>query len=232
MSCWHAVYGLKQVPRAWFEYFCAAMLQQTEFVKNSQDFSLCSLRSMWQKASTTLRGWHNHHGRWHLRDSVRKTSSLATISGEEFRPLRYFLSFEILLSPQDIISQKKYISDILKRANNSDCKTVDTPLQQNVKLRPTNDETHIDHTRCKYLVGELVYFHITRWDISHAVGIVSQFVPHVDYYATILRVMRYLWGTFTCSLMFPATSRLGYRSDHKEILLLHLSWRPVDPLKE
>ena len=56
---------------------------------------------------------------------------------KDLGPLRYFLGLEISQGPQGVpLSQQKYLSDILDRADLTDEKSVDTPLQQNVKSDP------------------------------------------------------------------------------------------------
>ncbi|XP_020258057.1 uncharacterized protein LOC109834445 [Asparagus officinalis] len=130
---------------------------------------------------------------------------------KDLGPLRYFLSLEISQGPQGILlSQQKYLLDILDRAELTDDGTVDTPLQQNIKFRSTDGEPLSDPTQYRHFVGQLVYLCISRLDISHAVGIVSQFVSasRSIHYATLLRILRYLRGTNTRSLLFPAISKL------------------------
>lgn len=52
-----------------------------------------------------------------------------------------FLGIEVASSSQGwILSQVKYASDLIARAGLSDKKIVDTPLELNVKLRPTDGE--------------------------------------------------------------------------------------------
>ncbi|KAK1652005.1 hypothetical protein QYE76_069810 [Lolium multiflorum] len=55
-------------------------------------------------------------------------------------PLRYFLGIEVSSTSDGFsISQEKYIQDLLARAALGDERTVDTPMELNVKLRPTDD---------------------------------------------------------------------------------------------
>jgi hypothetical protein len=56
-----------------------------------------------------------------------------------------------------------------------------------------------DSSRYRHLVGSLVYPAITRPDISYPIHILSQFIPAPTsvYYSDLLRVLRYLRGTFS-----------------------------------
>ena len=62
--------------------------------------------------------------------------------------------------------------------------------------------------RC--LVGSLVYFTVTRPDISYAVHQVSQYLstPRSTHYAAIMRILRYLKGTLFHGLFYSAQSPL------------------------
>ena len=55
--------------------------------------------------------------------------------------LKYFLGIEITQSNFGVImSQRKYVLDILEEIGMLDCKPVDTPMDQNVKLVPGQGE--------------------------------------------------------------------------------------------
>ncbi|KAK1621035.1 hypothetical protein QYE76_026552 [Lolium multiflorum] len=68
---------------------------------------------------------------------------------------------------------EKYIQDLLARATLGDERTVDTPMELNVKLRPTDGDPLPDPTRYHHLVGSLVYLAVTSPDISYPVHILS-----------------------------------------------------------
>ncbi|KAK1631979.1 hypothetical protein QYE76_006294 [Lolium multiflorum] len=90
------------------------------------------------------------------------------------------LSEEVYMQPPPGYSvpdgMEKYIQDLLARAALGDERTVDTPMELNVKLRPTDGDPLPDPTRYRHLVGSLVYLAVTRPDISYPVHILSQFV--------------------------------------------------------
>ena len=89
-------------------------------------------------------------------------------------PLRYFLGLEVTSTSDGIsLSQENYTQDLLSHAALTDHHTVDTPMELNVHLRPTNGAPLANHTRYPQLVGSLVYLGITRPDISHSVHILS-----------------------------------------------------------
>ena len=58
-----------------------------------------------------------------------------------------------LLSDGYYLSQTKYASDLLSRAELTDNKTVDTPLKNNVRFNTTDGEPLFDPTLYRQLVG-------------------------------------------------------------------------------
>ena len=88
--------------------------------------------------------------------------------------LKYFLCIEVAQSNSGvIISQRKYILDILANTGMLDCKPVDTPMDPNVKLVLSWGELLRDPGRYQRFVGKLNYLTITRPDISFSVSVVS-----------------------------------------------------------
>src|SRR5436190_16921293 len=114
--------------------------------------------------------------------------------------LRYFLGIEVVyFSSGYLLSQQKYISDILARATHhdssvSDSASCNTPMEQHLKLRH-DDRSPLPHpTRYRELVGSLIYLAATRPDISQVVQVLSQFMHArtLVHYAALLQVLRYL----------------------------------------
>ena len=75
-----------------------------------------------------------------------------------------------------VISQRKYTLDILANIGMLDCKPIDTLMDPNVKLVPSQGEPLRDPGKYRRLVCKLNYLIITRPDISFPVSIVSQFL--------------------------------------------------------
>ncbi|GAV81601.1 hypothetical protein CFOL_v3_25055, partial [Cephalotus follicularis] len=109
------------------------------------------------------------------------------------------------------LSQAKYASDILARASVTDTKTAHSPLEQNVKLRPSVGTPLPDPTLYRQLVGCLIYLTVTRHDIAYVVHLVSQFMSalRTTHFSTVLRILRYLKGTLFHGLHFSSKSSLA-----------------------
>jgi hypothetical protein len=77
-----------------------------------------------------------------------------------------------------ILSQKKYISEILKKAGMERCKPVSTPLSTSKKFS-AHKGTSLgakEATRYRSIVGGLQYLTLTRPDLSFSVNKVCQFL--------------------------------------------------------
>ena len=130
---------------------------------------------------------------------------------KDLGPLNYFLGIEVSSSTDGYyLTQAKYTSDLISRASITDSKIVDTPIEYNYRLNSHDGESLSDATIYKYLVGSLIYLTVSRPDISYAVHVVSQFMaaPRSLYYATVLRILRYLKGTIFDGLHFSSHSSL------------------------
>lgn len=112
-------------------------------------------------------------------------------------------------------------------------KVTDTPTWSKVKLRPTNGGHFFISSGIHTIlvtVGQLVYLYITISNISHTMGILSQFVDALrsDHYVALLNILWYLHGTLTWSLLFSTSSKRVARI----IMLIGLTILPPgDPLQ-
>ena len=113
------------------------------------------------------------------------------------RKLKYFLGIEVAHSKTGIfISQQKYITDLLKETGKTSCKPASTPIDPNLKLGNTEEDTVVDKEMYQRLVGRLIYLSHTRPDVAFAVSLVSQFMHQLKeiHLQAALRIVQYLGG--------------------------------------
>ena len=93
---------------------------------------------------------------------------------KDLSPLGYFLGMEVARSNKGIvISQRKYILDLLNEIGMLGCKPIDTPMDPNKKAKKGEESPPVDKGRYQRLVGKLIYLSHTRTDIAFAVSVVS-----------------------------------------------------------
>ena len=123
--------------------------------------------------------------------------------------MKYFLGIEVAHSKNGImLSQLKYILDLLAETGFVDCRQAKTPMEVNHKLNLNKDERKTNAGEYQRLVGRLIYLAHTRLDISYVVNILSQFMhsPRLSHLQAAHRVLRYLKGTTGLGLQFKQSS--------------------------
>ncbi|KAK3036084.1 hypothetical protein RJ639_029837 [Escallonia herrerae] len=133
----------QQAPRTWFERFRNIILD-AGYTQSTHDYSLFTHHT---SLGVTLLLLHV--------DDILITGNDVEGIGE---------------LKQLLFNQPKYMMDLIKRANLTDQKCVDTPMEPNLKLKKDAGERLSDPTHYHQLVGRLVYLTMTRPDISHAVN--------------------------------------------------------------
>ncbi|KAH0710929.1 hypothetical protein KY284_012356 [Solanum tuberosum] len=107
-----------------------------------------------------------------------------------------------------ILSQSKYILEILSELDMDNCKGVSTPMCSSVPLRVTDGSPPTDATRYRRTLGKLQYLSLTKPDISYAVNKLSQFIhtPTDEHWKSVKRVLRYLKETASSGLHIVRSS--------------------------
>ena len=130
---------------------------------------------------------------------------------KDLGPLTYLLGLD---APQfrkgHFLNQYKYVTDLIELAGLHRATPVDTPLEINLNLRKEDGDLLSDPTSYRRLVGSLAYLTITWPDIAYAVNVVSQCMraPRHHHPVAVKRIIRYILGSPTRELFFPAGTPL------------------------
>lgn len=90
----------------------------------------------------------------------------------------YFLGLEVknMSNGAILMTQSKYIRDIMHRANMQDCKGIATPMLSNVKLSKHGSNILPDAHQYRSIVGALQYVTLTRPELYYSVNKLCQFL--------------------------------------------------------
>lgn len=127
-----------------------------------------------------------------VRDFVHSTFTI-----KDQGPAKYFLGIEIARSSDGtVLSQRKYVLDILTHAGLLGGRTASTPLPPALVLSHSNEGRLQDPEPYRKLVGQLLYLNLTRPDVTYATQQLSQFVskPTQTHWNAAQHVLRYLKG--------------------------------------
>lgn len=193
-----SLYGLKQSPRAWFGRFSSVM-GEFGMVRSASDYSVFFRHQQGKRiilvvyVDDIIITGDDEVGITKLKQFLQSQFQISDLGR-----LRYFLGIEVSRSPQGILlSQRKYVLDMLAECGLLGCKPVDTPMLPTRKLLLEDGDPMKDPERYRRLIGKLNYLTVTRPDISFTVSVLSQFMaaPYTGHWDAALRVLRYLKTT-------------------------------------
>ena len=132
-----SLYGLKQSLRAWFGRF-SSVVQEFGMTRSTSNHFVfyhhissgqCIYLIVYVDEIVITNSDHN---------DIQKIKHLFNhFQTKDLGKLKYFLGIEIAQSNSGVVmSQRKYVLDILKETGMLDCKPIDTPMDPNVKLVP------------------------------------------------------------------------------------------------
>jgi hypothetical protein len=107
-----------------------------------------------------------------------------------------------------ILSQQRYILDLLQKSNMSEAKPIKTPMSTAHALSLLSGDPLTNPSPYRSLVGALQYLSLTRLDISFAVNKVSQFMhrPAFLHLQAVKRILRYLKSIISYGLLLRRSS--------------------------
>ncbi|XP_071709322.1 uncharacterized protein [Rutidosis leptorrhynchoides] len=203
-----SLYGLKQTPRAWFQRF-AGYAQRVGFQHSICDSSLFIYKKDVDIAYLLL----------YVDDSILTASTpvllqqfIASLHKEfsmtDLGPINYFLGISVHRKTSGMfLSQKKYATEILERADMASCNPCRTPVDTSTKLTTSGPPVQ-DPTLYRSVAWALQYLTFTRPDISYAVQQICLFMhdPREPHLAALRRILSYIQGTIDLGLQLHASS--------------------------
>ncbi|GKB75214.1 putative RNA-directed DNA polymerase [Tanacetum coccineum] len=201
-----SLYGLKQTSRNWYQKFTSSLLE-LGFKQCKADYSLfifkkdaCFVAALIYVDDVIMVG-NEVKKIQHTKEELDKC-----FSNKNLGVLKYFLGIEVARTPEGLVlSQRKYIMDILKDCGFQGCRPSLFPFKQNLILDKRDKEPKVDAGRYRCLVGRLLYLQATRPDIAYFVNVLSQFVadPRHSHIDAAHQVLRYLKGTAGQGILLP-----------------------------
>jgi hypothetical protein len=200
------LYGLKQAPRAWYEClrnylttngFKVGKVDPTLFNKIiAKDLFICQIY-----VDDIIFGSTNKSSCEEFSRIIIQKFEMSMM-GE----LKYFLGFQIKqLQEGTLISQTKYIQDILKKFGMKNGKPIKTPMGINGNLDLDMGGKSVDQKVYRSMIGSLLYLYASRPDIMLSVCMCARFQanPKEVYLRAVKRIMRYLVYTPKFGLWYP-----------------------------
>lgn len=209
-----SIYGLRQASRQWNKKLSEFLLS-LGFVRSLADYTIFTHHqsSMFIVAvlyvdDILLTGNHMT-----FITSV-KASLHTKFSIKDLGQARYYLGLEISRNDTGLVlSQQKFILDMLSSTRLLNSKPLSIPLDQNIKLYDSVKSGALIQNPSLYrsLVGKLLYLTFTHPDINFVVHLLSQFMqaPRVKHLDALFRVLHYLKCTAGLGLYFPVDNNLS-----------------------
>uniref|UniRef100_A0A5B6YVD8 Putative gag-pol polyprotein n=1 Tax=Davidia involucrata TaxID=16924 RepID=A0A5B6YVD8_DAVIN len=149
-----ALYGLKQSLRAWFAKF-SAIIYDLGICASDHDSTifLCSTSAgcivLLLYVDDMILTDDDTAGTVLLKSQLQDHFEM-----KDLGPLRYFLGIEVASYPKGyLLSQSKYASDVIQRARLTDTRTVETPLELNVRYSSSDGVLLAEPTYIELLLG-------------------------------------------------------------------------------
>lgn len=200
------LYGLKQSPRAWFKRF-ETVVKGLGYIESQVDHTLFYNHSATNKIDILIVYVDDIilTGDDSLKLKSLREKLVKIFEIKELGPLKYFLGIEFTRSKKGIfMNQQKYVLDLLKETGLLGCKSVEMPMEPNIKLQPAKAGNMVDKGRYQRLVGKVIYLSHTRPDMAFVVSLVSQSMhaPGSEHKEVVFRIIRYLKGSPEKGLLY------------------------------
>lgn len=200
-----SLYGLKQVPRTWYQQF-SSHLCHLGFLECPYDASLF----VYHRDNTLIIILIYVDDIILTGNSSLDIHNFAHNLQQQFDikhlcDLDYFLGMKVEGKGSCLwLSQSSYTIYLLFLFGMDGAKPIKTPMSPSLKLSHSIGDPHPDHRECQQLMGALQYLALTQPDISYYVGKLCQFMhaPWTDHLVAANQVLWYMKGTLGFGLRF------------------------------
>jgi hypothetical protein len=200
-------------PQAWYSRL-NTKLQMLVFVSSKGDTSLFFLKS----GSVTIYVLIYMDDIIVASSSPEATSALLCDLEREFSlkdlgELHYFLGIEVTnISDGIMLSQGKYVEELLKKTCMFSCKPAWTPLSTTEKLSSHIGDSlgPVDATNYRSIVGGLQYLTFTQPNLAYSINRVYQYiqVPTTVHLTTVKMILRFVKGAIDLGLHITKSSSM------------------------
>nr|GEY34868.1 hypothetical protein [Tanacetum cinerariifolium] len=206
-----ALYGLHQVPRAWYATLSTFLLkygyrrgtiEKTLFLKkNNRDIILVQVYMDDIIFGSTKKAWYDEF------DALMKGEFQISAMGE----LTFFLGLQVQQRPDGVfISQDKYVQEILNKFDLGSVRTATTPYEAPKPKSKNESDSPVNVNLYRSMIGSLMYLTALRHDIMFAVSACSrnQVTPTTSNLEVVKKIFKYLKGQPKLGLWYPIESPL------------------------
>ncbi|XP_015170198.1 uncharacterized mitochondrial protein AtMg00810-like [Solanum tuberosum] len=175
----HSLYGLKQPPRMWNKQLTDALLS-LGFMGFTTDTSLFYMSTPGDKLFCLIYvGDILIMGNNHVRIKALVSQLQSQFVVRDLGTLSYFLGITATWTKEGLfLSQHKYVTELLRRAQMDSCSSVTTPISPASKLSSSGGIPLSDPSMYRSIVGALQYLTFTRPDITYTVNKASQIMHY------------------------------------------------------
>ncbi|KAH9693065.1 retrovirus-related pol polyprotein from transposon RE1 [Citrus sinensis] len=206
-----ALYGLRQAPRAWFDKLKSA-LYSWGFNNSKCDTSLFFRKNNAEMViilvyvdDIIVTGSDNKG----IEGVIGKLSEAFAL--KDLGNLSYFLGIQVIRNQNSILlSQAKYVQDLLTKTEMESCKGIESPFSTSEKLKKGEGAKLDNPSFYRSVIGSLQYAVLTRPELAYSVNKLSQYMsdPRQPHWIACKRVLRYLKNTGNMCLQFKKSEHL------------------------
>nr|XP_016494495.1 PREDICTED: uncharacterized mitochondrial protein AtMg00810-like [Nicotiana tabacum] len=209
------LYGLKQASRQWYEKLTEALCSKG-FNHTMNDYSLFykqhedSVIYVAVYVDDVLFTGTNNKEICHLKVFLHDKFKIKDLGN-----LHYFLGLEVLYKTDGvIISQRKFVLDLLREYNYMEYSALSSPLDPNEKLKAKEGKPLEDPTFYRKLIGKVNFLTNTRLDIAFGVQHLRQFMqdPREPHLKAAYHLLRYLKRDPTLGVFMSNTADWSVRA--------------------